>query len=469
MAARSDPPAVALPSRDDPVVRAGSEVLGGPAGRRVRASPPRILAVLLVLTAVTCALALLQKQACRADGWTDGRMYPELCYSDVALLYSARGLADGIPVYDSSVDHEPLEYPVLTGAVMTASAWVTARLNGAADPTDRGRTFFDVTVLVLTACALATTWLVARTAGRRPWDAALFALAPGLLLTAWINWDLLAVALAAGFLLAWSRRRPGVAGALLGLAVAAKFYPVVLLGPLFLLCLRAGRLADFLRAAGTAVAAFVVVNLPVYLAYPDGWARFYTFSEQRIAGFGSVWYALDREGVGMTGGLLNAVSGGAFLLACAGIAVLALVAPRRPRIGQLAFLVVAAFALTNKVYSPQYVLWMIALFPLARPRWRDFLVWQAAEAVYFVAVWWHLEDLTSAVDITVPEWTHTGATLLRVLATVWVVGLVVRDAWYPEHDPVRADGSDDPAGGVLDGAPDVVALGTSRPEPQHAR
>jgi hypothetical protein len=32
--------------------------------------------------------------------------------------------------------------------------------------------------------------------------------------------------------------------------------------------------------------------------------------------------------------------------------------------------------------------------------------------------------------------------------------LVIREIWHPELDIVRADGSDDPAGGVLDGAPD---------------
>jgi hypothetical protein len=35
----------------------------------------------------------------------------------------------------------------------------------------------------------------------------------------------------------------------------------------------------------------------------------------------------------------------------------------------------------------------------------------------------------------------------------------VRDIRNPQHDPVRADGlQDDPAGGVLDGAPDVHLL-----------
>ena len=173
------------------------------------------------------------------------------------------------------------------------------------------------------------------------------------------------------------------------------------------------------------------------------------------AGFGSPWYALDRAGWGIPDGMvLNVVSGGIFLVLCLVIAALALFAPRRPRLWQLGFLVVAAFAMTNKVYSPQYVLWMVALFPLARPRWRDLLLWQAAEALYFVAIWWHLQGLTYPDQANVPEWTHNGATFLRIAATLWVCAMIVRDVLAPEHDPVRADGVDDPAGGVLDRAPD---------------
>jgi hypothetical protein len=43
--------------------------------------------------------------------------------------------------------------------------------------------------------------------------------------------------------------------------------------------------------------------------------------------------------------------------------------------------------------------------------------------------------------------------------------VVVRDILRPELDPVRADGSDDPAGGPLDHAPDAIHL---RPHPPAA-
>ena len=70
--------------------------------------------------------------------------------------------------------------------------------------------------------------------------------------------------------------------------------------------------------------------------------------------------------------------------------LLGLLRPETPRLAQLGFLIVAGFLLVNKVYSPQYVLWLLPLAVLARPRWRDQIIWQAGEVLYFAAVWWYL-------------------------------------------------------------------------------
>ena len=88
---------------------------------------------------------------------------------------------------------------------------------------------------------------------------------------------------------------------------------------------------------------------------------------------------------------------------CVGVLVLGLRAPPTPRLAQLGFLVVAGFLLVNKVYSPQYVLWLLPLAVLARPRWRDQLVWQAGEVLYFGAVWWYLGGWTASAPAAVPD------------------------------------------------------------------
>ena len=76
--------------------------------------------------------------------------------------------------------------------------------------------------------------------------------------------------------------------------------------------------------------------------------------------------------------MLNDLSA-AFFAGAAAIAWPALAAPRRPRLPQLCFLVLAAFLITNKVWSPQYVVWLVPLAVLARPRLWPYVLWQLAE------------------------------------------------------------------------------------------
>ncbi|MGN6244962.1 MAG: glycosyltransferase family 87 protein [Motilibacteraceae bacterium] len=460
---RAPEPTVVAPTRDDPVVRALSEVVGGPVGPRLRAGAAALWTptrVCIVLAVVTMVAALALKQHCRTTGWASPDQFTHLCYSDVSALFGARGLADKLFPYLGHPGVEQVEYPVLTGLLM----WVTAKVvPGSGYSVDRLVTYVDVNLLVDFALLVATVVATAYTVRRRRWDAAIVAAAPVVALTATINWDLLAVALTALAMLLWARDRPVAAGVLLGLGVAAKLYPVLLLGPLFVLCLRAGKLSRWWGAVVGTAGAWLAVNLWFVLFARQGWERFYVLSKERGAGFSSIFYVTGSGWWTAHPTLLNGVATGAMLLACAGIAWLALTAPRRPRVGSLAFLVVAAFLLTNKVYSPQYALWLVPLLALARPRWRDVLVWQACEAVHWVAIWLYIAGFTANTR-GLPRSVYDATVWLHVAGLLWLVVMVVRDVLHPEHDPVRTDGvDDDPAGGPLDRAPDVVVLDGTRP------
>jgi uncharacterized membrane protein len=318
-------------------------------------------------------------------------------------------------------------------------------------------------VVLLFVAFLVTVVTTALTVRRRPWDAAMVALAPTMILAATVNWDLLPLAFIGGALLAWSRRHPVAAGILLGLAVASKFYPVVLIGGFLLLTIRTGRWRAFgLLLLGT-VGSWLVVNVPVMVANVDGWSFFYRFSSERGEDFGSVWFALSQTGVGsIPADRLNLVATGSFVVLCALIAWLVLAAPKRPRLLAVLFLVVVAFVLTNKVYSPQYSLWLVPLAAMARPRWRDFLIWQAGEVIYFVAIWWFLVQygIDGTKGLTGQE--YVVAIVIHVLVTLYLAAMVVQDILVPDYDPVRSDGFDDdvddPGGGVFDRAPDVFTL-----------
>ncbi|GAA4657898.1 glycosyltransferase 87 family protein [Streptomyces chumphonensis] len=451
---------VVRPTVEDEVAAAGSELIGGPVGRRALLgahwwTPVRVVALCAL---GVFALGMVQKLPCYEGGWFfgQGAQYVHACYSDIPHLYTGRGFEAGLTPYVDRITQysggmEFLEYPVLTGLFMQVAAWLTPDF---AETMQEQQAYWLVNAGMLMACTAVLVVCVARTHRKRPWDGLLVALAPALALTATINWDLLAVALTAAAMLMWSRSRPLAFGLLLGLATAAKLYPVLLLGPLLVLCWRAARWRAFGSAlVGTAV-SWLVVNLPVMLFAAEGWATFYSFSQDRPVDYGSIWLIISQQ-TGQPLEKANAYGILLMLLGCAAIALLALYAPRRPRFAQLAFLVVALFILTNKVYSPQYVLWLIPLAALARPRWRDVLIWQACEVLYFLGIWMYLAYTTGGNNQGLPQDGYHVAIAVHLIGVLYLCGMVVRDVMLPEHDPVRRDGSDDPAGGVLDGAPDA--------------
>jgi len=411
--------------------------------------------VALAVVIMMAGLGIMQRGICRQNAWASpvsGYAYSHMCYSDIPHMYRLRGFAEGKLPYVDQGSYEALEYPVLTGAIMAVTAEFARAFAGNGIDKEAVR-FFDFNAWLMLLCAAVAIWATVHQAGRRPWDGVIAASAPVIALSGTINWDLAAVALLALGMLAWARHEPALAGVLLGLATASKLYPVLVLGPLFLLCLRAGKLRPFSQTAIAAVLTWLAVNLPVMVFGWSGWTRFWVFSEERGADFGTPWLIISQAGGGLDVGLLNRLVEVSLLLLCAGIAALALFAPRRPRFAQLAFLVVVAFVLTIKVYSPQYALWLVPLAALARPRWRDFLIWQACEIVYWAGVWLYL--LNSSGGKGLDERHYWVAILIHLAGTLYLAVMVVRDILYPQHDPVRADGlDDDPSGGPLDGAPD---------------
>jgi len=415
--------------------------------------------VLVLASLLADGIAFGAKQACRAGAWDFGvAQYQAHCYTDIYPLYYGEGLSSGKVPY---VDHH-VEYPVIIGAVMQGAAWAVRSIT---NPYTRGLQFFDVTVAVLAVFLIAGVLATAYCAGpSMRWTALLVAFSPALILSAFINWDLIAMGLMMMALAAWAARRPVLAGVLLGLAVATKFYPIVVLWPLFLLCLRAGRMRTFWVTAISGAIAWLAVNLPVAVVAPRGWETFYVYSSERGADWGSIYFFFQNmhwPGIGTSSvPALNLISGGALAVACGAIGLLALAAPRRPRLAQLIFLTTAAFLLTSKVWSPQYVVWLVPLVVLARPKIVGYLIWQVAEIGYFYAIWAYL--ITVVAGEHFPGALGSGLYFTAVLARFGTVlllsGVVVWEALRPGRDVVRSAGADDPGGGVLAGAPDAVVL-----------
>ncbi|MDF0529449.1 glycosyltransferase 87 family protein [Tsukamurella sp. 8F] len=499
---RSAPETFAEPDRDVPshtdvVARDFSTAVGGPVGRHALVGFQRFytpLRVLLLVALIFLSLGWFTKAGClqqrNADGvlsldWQNNRAYASLCYSDTVPLYHAERLDEGVmPYVNHFYDKGPtgktqeryMEYPVVTGmyqygAMRVAKAWEALHTRFGIPGAIEVVLFFNVVAVGLALLWLLALWATTRlSAGaRRPWDPMVMAASPLVIAQIFTNFDAIAIAAMAVGMLLWARRRPGWAGVAIGLGTAAKLYPAFLLIVLLVLCLRSGRLRPWSTATATALLAWLVVNLPVMIAAPRGWWEFFHRNSIRAVDIDSIYNVASSftggwvfGGTGPDGGastLANILTLVFFLLIVAGVAYVGFTAPRRPRVAQLMFLLLAGFLLVNKVWSPQYSLWLVPLAVLAIPHTRILLAWMTLDALVWVPRMMYFLGVSNK---GLPEQAFTATVLLRDLAVVGLCALVLRQIYRPEEDLVRttfpspySSPLDDPHGGVLDGAPDA--------------
>lgn len=384
------------------------------------------------------------------------RAYGEVCYSDVQKLWIGRdidrhvfpyvhgGITDGGSLYGGVV-----EYPVLSGTLM----WLGAMFVD----TDAG--FLTASALLLAPFGLATAWWLGRLSG---WRALLWALSPPLVLYAFHNWDLAAVACATAAVFvvhrggASLRRRTTLGAVLLGIGFAFKIYPGVFVLPLALYVLTGGRggtelpgrgldVRGAVRVIGAAVATAVLVNLPFAVAGFEGWLASFRYQSQRQVDLStnSVWYwgflpytdsATFQDVVGLVSPVLMLAS---FALACA------LGWRRRARTGTFPWIQVCAamlcgFLLLHKVHSPQYTLWLLPFFVLLSVRWGWVVAYLVADAAMGVGIFrWMYLNMAGE-----PNAIYNSFAAQAVVVGVWgraalLVGLFV--AFLAARSPVDDD------------------------------
>lgn len=377
------------------------------------------------------AVSWLIRLSCHQLTWQGELPMGGACYSDLPFLYEARGMADGNFPYVSP--DALLEYPVLQTVIASLTGMFTYWIGGDRSTHAAQSIYFDVNVAVLLAVWIVTVLILSRLVVH-PRFAVVVALAPAVAATAVINWDLFPVLTVVAAIWFFRRESWVLGGVMLGLGTALKLWPFLLLGALIVVGIRTRRFRPMIGAGLAAAGTWVAVNLPFYLLDPQQWSFFWSFSSDRGAGFSSVYHVWNvalapQLGAGtLSAETINLLAYGGFALCCVAVLGIGLLAPRTPSIEQLSLLIVAAFVLTNKVYSPQFVLWLVPLVILARPKIWQFLVWQVIEVFHWIAVfnWFHFLNPELGM---VQLWTaiYAGAVILHVLAVVAICAATVVD------------------------------------------
>lgn len=304
--------------------------------------------------AAVCGLLLVAAYVRTAEGtrhpspwgyrtWAFGA----LAYSDILALHEDRGAGQHAAPYL----RDRIEYPVLLGLSMWWPSLLAPNRPG----------YFALTFAMLALCALGCLYVLAAMPRANPWA---FAASPALLVYSALNWDLLALLpLFAGVLL-WARQRERTGTAVLTLAVWTKFFPVLGLGVLWLKKRAPRELAPHLALfAGISLA----LNLPFALGARENWSWFFEYSRVREIE-PSLYLLLGADPKGFAPAA-NFIGAATTIAAALGLAAIEW---RTRRLDPLraACALICVFFLFNKVYSPQYWIWVVALAALASlPGW----------------------------------------------------------------------------------------------------
>jgi len=360
-------------------------------------------------------LSFLKFNHCRLNDWASPDNYIHACYTDIPALFSERGLDTNTFPFSSATNS--IEYPPIIGLGNWLISFITPTTNSY-------RWFFDINILLITILFFGCALIVRK---MQPKLINLFIFAPAVIASLFINWDIWAVVTALLAIYYFDQKKFEPSAIWLGVSIATKFFPIVLLLPIAIIFYRDKKINDLLRYLFTTFIIWAAFNLPIMLTYFDGWWRFYKLNLERSADFGSIWYGLSLLNIDSPA--LNLIYPLLSIGLFAGFTFYLIKLKQTPKLAQVALFAVVIFTTIGKVYSPQFVLWLTPLAVIALTNSRQqitFWIWQASEITYHLAIWQYLALFTGA-QFGLPASGYVIAIALRVVGISCFTYVLMRD------------------------------------------
>lgn len=355
-------------------------------------------------------------------------------YSDITSLYFRDQLwLHPVPYFGYFV-----EYPVGMGWLI----WLIGFVNTSV------MSYFLATAAVMIVSGLLVFWLGSKFENANLW---LLALSPTLPLYTVLNWDMFGVALTIAALLLFRRNRDLWGSILLAAAVWTKFFPIVLVPLIVIDRALKQRWRDVFVIGGGFGIASIVMNAPFALAFtPEGlqirssWLHFFRFNQQRPREV-NLWNFFDS--LQLSTQQINSLSAILLALGVGGIVLLMSYSWWRDAdrtqdlVLPAALAAIAWFFFINKVYSPQYSLWLAVLLALLAGPPSLVVAFASVDIAYFAAsfVLLHLADSQNPLtgwffsQVMLPAMALREAVILAII--IWAIWQIGRPLWRREARP----------------------------------
>ncbi|MFX4286336.1 hypothetical protein ACQBJO_17035 [Janibacter sp. G349] len=403
-----------------------SALVGGPLGRRVaprERSLPRLLPFVVLLVLLPMGSAFLRQGHCVVNGWNGNDQFWRGCFSDLPAQYQLAGLDRGVGGWltgEIRLDQMPLLSGLMSavGGLVPEAGWL-----------DASRWYMALWTIIITLCLVAAVWCVGMLRPERLDLATQLALSPVHVVAALLSPDLVVVTLVMAAMLADTRRRPVLAGVLLGLALLGHAWVGIVAVALVVAARRVGHEAAAVRTVLVALGTAVGLAVVLALASPDivtGPLRAWWGEKP---GYGSVLLIPELAGHPLparVAPLASVVGWGVAVWACV---VMVGRAWRPATWAQVAAFAVPVVALTSPSVPVQAALWVLPLALLAGVSWRTHLGLVAVEAVHATALWLHI-GAGADPDKGLPAQWYAVAVLGRAIA--W--GFLMWSVWYTPVD-----------------------------------
>ena len=272
-----------------------------------------------------------------------------------------------------------IEYPVLTGLLIHFTGLLGQ---------DR-LVYYWLTAFFLVLFAVIATYFLYKLVPEESRARLLinWVFAPSMLVFLVYNWDLLTLLFVILAFYSMSKDMDYQAAAFLALGVSSKLYPVLYLIPLLL---KKNNFKYWMSIIGVFLATALLLNGAFMILDFEGWSYFLELNKLRNSNPDSIWtiarfffQGLDVPTINLLSFWMFAISYFIFIWKFRNSATIT-----------LCFGVTLLFLLFNKVFTPQYLLWLLPFFVLlsVQKKWFYALEFSNLGALFSILPWFFIEQ-----------------------------------------------------------------------------